>query len=459
MHDAIDSIHTLFLSFGVFSLVGALMLAIQFKWKPEQYIQSWTLGMALGGIATLLIAFEDFAPALLSHKIGTALSVASYVYFYYSSVSLLGKKIDLTRVSIEAFAAAIIFIVSLFWIINTFGRAYQPAWVSFSGLVFNLALFLRIFELRRRLKIEMLLTLSIILFLIAAAWAVRFSMILLGLTGFLADGGLNTWLAFTLLLGLNVAKYLAFFGLVANIERNRKEELIKQFSAMKVDLARKDSDLAIKRAEKTEDLLLSSLNALAKARDNETGNHILRTQHYVERIALRLRADGYYVDNLSDQAISALVRAAPLHDIGKVGIPDEILLKNDRLTEDEWEVMKTHATIGEAVLGATHFTTESDSLVISKAIKVAGGHHEKWDGSGYPRGLAEQAIPLEARIMSLADMYDALVSDRPYKQAWSHEQAVKEITSKRGTHFEPAIVDAFMSERESFIKIAEKYKD
>ena len=213
------------------------------------------------------------------------------------------------------------------------------------------------------------------------------------------------------------------------------------------------------KAEQSELQLFSSLSALAKVRDNETWNHIMRTQHYVSLLALRLHSEGHYIDLLSDQGITSLVKAAPLHDIGKVGIPDSILLKNGPLTDEEWTIMKTHTLIGESVLGFEHIDPDAISDVVAKAIKIAGGHHEKWDGTGYPRGLAGEAIPLEARIMSLADVYDALVSKRVYKKAWSHEEAVQEIISKRGIEFDPLIVDAFIAEQDTFREIGQAYPD
>jgi HD-GYP domain-containing protein (c-di-GMP phosphodiesterase class II) len=213
------------------------------------------------------------------------------------------------------------------------------------------------------------------------------------------------------------------------------------------------------RANTREEQLLSSLNALAMARDNETGNHILRTQHYVKVLALRLRAMNQYTAELSDADIELLFNAAPLHDLGKIGIPDAILLKPGSLTEDEWTVMKTHTTIGEQVLSAADAKHEIKNDVIEKAIMIAGGHHEKWNGKGYPRGLVGEQIPLPARIMSLADMYDALVSERIYKKGWSHDEAVLEILSKREIQFDPVVVDAFLLEAENFKAIAHRYQD
>jgi HD-GYP domain-containing protein (c-di-GMP phosphodiesterase class II) len=212
-------------------------------------------------------------------------------------------------------------------------------------------------------------------------------------------------------------------------------------------------------AENTEKQMLITLNALALARDNETGNHIIRTQNYVKSLALRLRMMGHYVKELNDQCIETLYKAAPLHDIGKVGIPDNILNKMGRLNDEEWQIMKSHAAIGEAVLSTADIDVGGDRGVVKMAIQIAGGHHEKWDGSGYPRGLKGNDIPLSARIMALADVYDALVSERVYKSGWSHEDAVKEIVSKRAIHFDSLVVDALIAEQSNFQEIAKKYRD
>lgn len=208
--------------------------------------------------------------------------------------------------------------------------------------------------------------------------------------------------------------------------------------------------------------MLSSLNALALARDNETGNHIVRTQSYVKRLAERLRSDGVYADQLSDKKIESFFKAAPLHDIGKVGIPDHILYKEGSLNKDEWGIMKTHTSIGEYVLSSakaqlTEVVEEDD--VMDVAIEIASSHHERWDGQGYPRGISGLEIPLSARIMALADMYDALVSVRVYKHGWDHQDAVNEIVKKSGSHFDPLVVNAFIAEKGEFHAIAQTHKD
>lgn len=214
--------------------------------------------------------------------------------------------------------------------------------------------------------------------------------------------------------------------------------------------------------------MLETLNSLAKVRDEETGNHIVRTRNYVRVLAERLASMGALGETARANFIDVLYQVAPLHDIGKVGIPDQILLKPGKLNADEWEVMKTHAQIGESVLGAAALSTSSGgdgeestfrSQMLRTAQEIAGGHHENWDGSGYPRGLAGEDIPIAARLMSLADTYDALISRRPYKEPWAHEDAVAEILRAEGKKFDPKVVAAFLAEQATFRQIAVRYHD
>ena len=260
------------------------------------------------------------------------------------------------------------------------------------------------------------------------------------------------------------ANYLeARLGSFSSTDLTFRPALKSEWCKKLESIAKNDSinaELVKKMLENSELQFLTTLSALAKARDNETGNHIIRTQHYVNLLALRLRLDGHYLDELSNSYVKSIVKAAPLHDIGKVGIPDKILLKKGPLTEAEWTIMKTHTLIGESILQSGEIEKDdAQSDVIKKAINIAGGHHEKWDGTGYPRGLTGESIPLEARIMMLADVYDALVSQRVYKKAWTHEDAVEEIKREKGTRFDPLIVDAFIAEMETFREIALTYVD
>lgn len=216
------------------------------------------------------------------------------------------------------------------------------------------------------------------------------------------------------------------------------------------------------RRKATEEGMLKALNALARARDDETGNHILRTQNYVRQLAQNLAAKGWFAQPDVTRHIDMLFTVAPLHDIGKVGIADHVLLKPGKLNAAEWEIMKTHASIGEAVLDAAmqdHGPDTEGAELLRLAKDIAGSHHEHWDGGGYPRGLAGEAIPASARLMSVADIYDALISGRPYKSPWTHEAAVAEIARLSGTHLDPDVVAAFLEEQEAFRAIAHKYAD
>ncbi|MEM7207666.1 MAG: HD domain-containing phosphohydrolase [Pseudomonadota bacterium] len=209
---------------------------------------------------------------------------------------------------------------------------------------------------------------------------------------------------------------------------------------------------------RTQDVAILSLASLAETRDNETGAHILRTQRYVKVLAQHLAKKPEYADYLTDEVVELLFKSAPLHDIGKVGIPDSILLKPGKLTEEEFEIMKSHTTMGSEALRVAEQYGEGTQF-LSFAREIAISHHEKWDGSGYPAGLSGTDIPLSGRIMAMADVYDALITKRVYKPAFSHEKARQIIVDGRGSHFDPAIVDAFLECEETFIQVATVYTD
>ncbi|MBK7875781.1 MAG: HD domain-containing protein [Planctomycetes bacterium] len=193
----------------------------------------------------------------------------------------------------------------------------------------------------------------------------------------------------------------------------------------------------------THQALILGLASLAEARDQVTGRHLERVAAYCRLIAEELRADGRHAELLDDGWIDDLARASPLHDIGKVGVPDSILLKPGRLSSAEWEVMKRHSELGartlERVLGDS-----GEHRILQLGHEICWCHHERWDGSGYPRGLAGEAIPLSARILALADVYDALTSARPYKHPWTHVEAVEWIREHAGKHFAPDVADAIL---------------
>ncbi|KUG23763.1 response regulator [hydrocarbon metagenome] len=208
----------------------------------------------------------------------------------------------------------------------------------------------------------------------------------------------------------------------------------------------------------TQDVTIESMANLAEYRDKETGGHIKRTRTYVKLLAEHLKKHDKYKQFLSDENIDMLYKSAPLHDIGKVAIPDNILLKPTKLTEKEVEIMKTHTTIGYEVIESSVSKLGKNSF-LTVAAEIALSHQEKWDGSGFPKGLKGDAIPISGRLMALADVYDALTSKRVYKPPFSHALAVEIIKKGRGTHFDPDMVDAFIEIQEQFRNIAREFAD
>tara|TARA_Y100001956_G_C4122574_1_gene188297 strand:+ start:1327 stop:2445 length:1119 start_codon:yes stop_codon:yes gene_type:complete len=211
--------------------------------------------------------------------------------------------------------------------------------------------------------------------------------------------------------------------------------------------------------ETLQDATIGAMASLAETRDNETGNHIRRTQNYVKVLAEGLLRTGQYSNELSKEVIELLYKSAPLHDIGKVGIPDSILLKPGKLTDEEFEIMKNHTALGRDVLLNVESSIDFECDFLKIAIEIAFSHQEKWDGSGYPLGLSGTDIPLSARMMAIADVYDALISERVYKPAFSHDKAVSIISDSSGSHFDPLLVKIFLEIENEFRDIASTYRD
>jgi len=204
---------------------------------------------------------------------------------------------------------------------------------------------------------------------------------------------------------------------------------------------------------------IRALAHLAEMRDMETGNHILRTQGYMHRLATSLNQHPRFATILNDRYIELLTESAPLHDIGKVGIPDHILLKPGKHSQEEWAIMKTHAKLGSDAIEQAERDIDMHPAFFSAAKEIARWHHEKWDGSGYPDGLAKDAIPVSARLMAVADVFDALISKRAYKPAIPFDQARDMLAAERGKHFDPDMIDAFLDGFDDFVAIAKHYQD
>lgn len=225
-------------------------------------------------------------------------------------------------------------------------------------------------------------------------------------------------------------------------------------AALETQLAHRMAQL-----DRLRDSTLYVMISFAEFRDEDTGNHVKRTQEYVQVLATHLWEQGLYHDVLNPQSIQLIAKSAPLHDIGKVAIPDNILLKPGKLTAEEFEVMKGHPMHGWEMLQRAAHRMGEDTDFLAYAMEIARCHHEKWDGSGYPEGLAGESIPLSARLMAVADVYDALISRRPYKGPMSHEAARQYITEGSGTHFDPTIVLALHATQPQLVAIANEWKD
>lgn len=236
--------------------------------------------------------------------------------------------------------------------------------------------------------------------------------------------------------------------------KQARDRLADQNDWLEAEVARR-----MEENELTQEVGIRALAHLAEIRDPETGFHILRTQGYVQELAGLLRQQSVFADLLTDRYIKLLCRSAPLHDLGKVGIPDSILQKVEALTADEWEIMKTHARLGSDAIELAERDAAESVEFLSLAKEIARWHHEKWDGSGYPDGLAGDAIPLSARIMAMADVFDALISPRVYKETMSYQRAREIIESDRGKHFDPVIADCFLEHYPVFCEIADRYRD
>jgi putative two-component system response regulator len=215
----------------------------------------------------------------------------------------------------------------------------------------------------------------------------------------------------------------------------------------------------VAQLSRMQDATILAMASLAETRDNETGNHLRRTQHYVAALARHLRAHPRFAEVLTADNIDLLFKSAPLHDIGKVGVADRVLLKPGTLDAKEFDEMKLHPVVGRDTIAAVEAYLGGSDGFLQFAREIAYSHQEKWDGSGYPEGLRGDDIPVSARLMAVADVYDALISKRVYKPALSHEEALNIMRDGCGTHFDPDVFDAFMQIEAEFRDIARRFQD
>lgn len=419
------------------NLIEAALLFFIFRKKNDNSAHLWICASIIFCLAlAVLLLFDDKSP-FIRYFLGNILASYSTILFIYSllkifSIDIKWKILDAALCTLGALVIYLLFELDL----STFVGC--AAGVSY-GLLNTYGYFrLRTANKEKNLSFTLI---SYIFLALAVVWFVRIPLSLKYEFKFAVDTGLANFILLFLTFTLFITRQVGYLTLRLSLYFNQK------------------IDAATDLSEALQNQMLKSLNALSHARDNETGNHIIRTQWYVKEIALKLMADGHYTDQLNKKVIDAMFMVAPLHDIGKVGIPDAILLKPDSLNPEEWSIMKTHALIGETILQAAIEGDKKHAQLLQVAIEIAGGHHEKWNGMGYPRGISGQQIPLSARIMSVADMYDALVSARVYKTKWSHEQAIEEIKRNSGESFDPLVVEALLSIQDRVKTIAAEHSD
>lgn len=256
-----------------------------------------------------------------------------------------------------------------------------------------------------------------------------------------------------------ITKPISPSRVLARVETQIKLKAAADFLRDQNDFLEQEVQRRTREVVAIQEVTIQAMASLAETRDNETGNHIRRTQHYVKLLAELLRDHPRFRHFLNDETIHLLFKSAPLHDIGKVGIPDHILLKPGRLTKEEFEIMMTHTTLGRDAIQRAEDQLGFPVDFLRLAKEIAYSHQEKWDGSGYPQGLSGDDIPISARLMAVADVYDALISHRVYKPGMPHEEAVDIIRQGGGWHFDPDVCAAFLSATEQFKAIAERFSD
>ncbi|MDR2314252.1 MAG: response regulator [Spirochaetaceae bacterium] len=243
-------------------------------------------------------------------------------------------------------------------------------------------------------------------------------------------------------------------GVVDFITKPVEKSILLHRLKLHLDFARYRQNLE-ETVRELEDSIVLSFSEMIENRDKSTGDHIHRTRIYVTLLGRELIHQGHFAGELNEKEMSLITRASLLHDVGKISISDTILLKPGRLDDAEFAIMKTHTTIGARILETMYERTPTQNY-LKYAKQIAEGHHEKFDGSGYPRGLAEDAIPLCSRIMAVADVYDAVVADRVYRKAMTTQEAYNLIIAGKGTHFDPRIIDAFMVVHGDMEKVAKR---
>lgn len=245
----------------------------------------------------------------------------------------------------------------------------------------------------------------------------------------------------------------------ARVRTHLQLKTARDFLRSKSDFLEQEVQRRTREISVIQDATMVAMGSLAETRDNETGNHIRRTQHYLKALACQMKEHRRFTSTLTPETTEILYKSAPLHDIGKVGIPDSILLKPGKLTSDEFEIMKTHTTLGRNAIIAAEKLLDSPNSFLHFAREIAWTHHERWDGKGYPQGLEGEDIPVSGRLMAVVDVYDALLSRRVYKPGIPHETALKMIEEEAGRHFDPDMVQGFLAIADRLPEISRRFAE
>jgi HD-GYP domain-containing protein (c-di-GMP phosphodiesterase class II) len=422
---------------GLISIAVGIILATTLS-TIDRSARYWIAGALLSGVAALMRTVTPQGDHLIGVSIPNAVNFLINLMFALSLRALTRNASSHRRLLVGGIVFAVLYAV-LHEIFAGLGLALVEVIIN-PILQITMASVIGYYAMKlyKERGFRFAAVLAVLQVMLALLWIAReVTGLSQGRIDFAALSVVNAFI-FTPLMLVGTVRLLCYLGL-------RLEEFVA-----KVDRSGADG-------------LLNTLNALALSRDNETGNHVLRTQKYVRLLAEHLLARG----KLDTQGIrdypQLLHDVAPLHDIGKVGIPDRILKKPGSLDKAEWEIMRTHTTVGAEVIDAARTPQmATDSYVndvLHLARQIALSHHENWDGSGYPQGLAGKQIPQAAQLMAIADAYDALRSERVYKKAWAHDSAVDDIVALSGKRFDPELVDAFVDAAERLREIAEAYHD
>jgi len=454
------SITSLFFSYALLTGCLSLLLMAFLKKTKNESLQLLAFACLIQFFIYTTLILRPNIPVWVGIHIPNFLSVY-YLYFFYKAVKVptLNKTQSIIKIFSNGFIFIIAFLYSLaiYFLNNSPYATFIPVLVGAVLTVGNLVIANEILQVHKKtpnIFVKISFFLSIIISLL---WVVR------GIAGYFfeivlaQDQNLVNVILFSVLLTFIFIRKITWIGFYLDSSIQYQERLEK-FNSTILELVEEVKGVEIV-AQGMESGMVNVLNQLSKERDNETGNHILRTQLFVRLIASHLDDIGKSDINYTQASLNTLFQAAPLHDIGKVGIPDSILLKNGKLEGTEWEIMKTHTLIGERILSSMNIDGQINSDIIKVAIEIAGSHHENWDGTGYPRGLKGKEIPQSARIMALADVYDALLSKRPYKKAWTYKATSEYITSLSGTKFDPDVVDAFLVLKDEFRLIRKQFQE